>query len=48
MSNITESGHVPTVIGRFKHFWGKIGQICAKITKNWKIFVVFIFADDMV
>ena len=29
-------------------FWGKIAKFCAKITRNWKIFVEFIFKDQMV
>ena len=44
----TESGHAPAVIGRFKNFSGKKGQIYAKITENWKIFVVLIFEGDIV
>ena len=29
-------------------FWGKIAKFCAKIERNWKIFVVFIFEAQMV
>ena len=28
--------------------WGKIAKFCAKITRNWKMFVEFIFKDQMV
>ena len=48
MSTITKSGHALAVIGRFEHFWVKKGKIYAKITENWKMFVVFISEDDMV
>ena len=28
---------------RPNRFWGKIAKFCAKIVRNWKIFVGFIF-----
>ena len=38
----------PALLGRFNNFWGKIGKHFAKISKNWKIIVVFTFEDEMV
>ena len=47
-STLLESGKTPALLGRFNNFWGKIGKIFAKITKNCKIIVVFTFEDEMV
>ena len=43
-----ESDKTPALLGRFNNFWGKIGKNLQKITKNWKIIVVFTFEDEMV
>ena len=40
MSTLLESGKTSALLGRFNNFSGKIGKSDAKITKNWKIFVV--------
>ena len=48
MSTLLESGKTPAFFGRFNNFWGQIGKNFAKITKNWKIIVVFTFEDEMV
>ena len=44
---ITRIGQSPGCIKSFQHFWGKIVKICAKLARNWKIFVVFMFEDEM-
>ena len=48
MSPLLESGKTSALLRRFNNFWGIIGKSGAKITKNWKIFVVFIFEDEIV
>ena len=48
MSTLLESGKTPSLLGRLNNFGGKIDKYYAKITKNWKIFVVFIFEDLIV
>ena len=45
---ITRIGQSPSCNKSFKDFWGKIVKICAKLARNWKIFVVFMFEDEMV
>ena len=48
MSTLLESEKFPALLERFNTFWGKIGKSCAKITKNWKLFEVIIFENEMV
>ena len=48
MSTLLEWGKTPALLERFNNFSGKIGKNFAKITKNWKIIVVFTFEVEMV